>query len=100
MTQAPPNASQRALRQYIEAIERLEEDKKAVMLEIKDKFDEARGAGFDPKIMRQVIKLRKQSQDERDEAEAVLHTYLHAMQMFDGTPMGEYIAGQEEATLQ
>ncbi len=94
-----PNASQRALRQYIEGIERLEEEKKATMDEIKDRYDEARGAGFDVKIMKQIIKLRKKSPEERSEEEAVLHTYMHAMEMFDGTPMGQYIA-ENEARLQ
>jgi uncharacterized protein (UPF0335 family) len=49
------DAGQRALRQYIEAIERLNEEKKAIAADIADKFAEAKGAGFDPKIMRQVI---------------------------------------------
>jgi len=85
------DAGQRALRQYIEAIERLNEEKKALSAEIADKFSEARGAGFDPKIMRAVIKLRTKTQDERDEAEALLHTYLMAVESFDTTPIGEYL---------
>ncbi len=92
-----PNAAQRALKQYIEQIERLEEDKKAIQDDIKEKFAEARGAGFDPKIMRQVLKLRKKSQDERDEEDAVLATYLHALEAFEHTPMGEYLKTQEPA---
>jgi uncharacterized protein (UPF0335 family) len=85
------DAGQRALRQYIEAIERLTEEKKATAADIADKFSEAKGAGFDPKIMRQVIRLRTKTQDERDEAEALLNTYLHAIESFDTTPMGEYL---------
>ena len=94
------DAGQRALRQLIESIERLEVEKKAIADDILEKFAEAKGSGFDPKIMRAVIKLRKQSQDERDEAEALLATYLHAVESFDGTPMGEHIARQDEAVLQ
>jgi uncharacterized protein (UPF0335 family) len=85
------DAGQRALRQYIEAIERLTEEKKAIAADIAEKFAEAKGAGFDPKIMRAVIKLRTKTQDERDEADALLDTYLHALESFDATPMGEYL---------
>jgi len=85
------DAGQRALRQYIEAIERLNEEKKAIAADIAEKFSEAKGAGFDPKIMRQVIRLRTKTQDERDEADALLDTYLHALESFDATSMGEYL---------
>lgn len=86
------DAGQRALRQYVESIEQLEIEKAAIADDIKEKFAEAKGAGFDVKIMRQVLKIRKKSKDERDEEQMILDTYLHAMGMFDGTPMGEYIA--------
>ena len=89
------DAGQRALRQYIEAIERLNEEKKASAADIADKFAEAKGAGFDPKIMRQVLKLRTKTQDERDEAEALLDTYLHAIEGWDQTPMGQYSEAAE-----
>ena len=69
------------LRQYIEQIERMDEEKKAISDDIRDKFAEAKSAGFDVKVMRQVLKLRKKSSDERDEEQAVLDTYLHALNM-------------------
>ena len=74
-------STQNQLRQLIEQIERLEEDKKGIAEDIKDKFLEAKAVGFDVKILRQVIRLRKQSQDDRDEQQAVLETYLHALGM-------------------
>jgi uncharacterized protein (UPF0335 family) len=87
-----PNASQRALRDYISSIENLEVEKKAIADDIKEKYAEAKGAGFDAKAMRKIIKLRKQSPDDRDHEQAILDTYLHALESFDGTPMGEHIA--------
>jgi len=74
-------SSQLQLRQYIEQIERLEEEKKALAADIRDKFLEAKAEGFDPKIMKKVISLRKRSKSERQEEDAVLETYLHAMGM-------------------
>lgn len=75
--------AQRALKDLIESIERLNEQKKEIAADIADKFAEAKSVGFDPKIMRQVLKLRKQSADDRSEAEAVLHTYLVALGMVE-----------------
>ena len=89
-------STQNQLRQMIEQIERLEEEKKALADDIKDKFLEAKAVGFDVKILRQVIRLRKQSQDDRDEQQAVLDTYLHALGMLsDGTPQTETMMAAE-----
>ncbi|MEM7750608.1 MAG: DUF2312 domain-containing protein [Pseudomonadota bacterium] len=74
-------AAQEHLRQFIEQIERLEEEKKAIADDIRDKFSEAKAVGFDVKAMRQILKLRKKSKDDRDEEEAILTTYLHALGM-------------------
>ena len=74
-------SSQSQLRQFIEQIERLEEEKKALSADIRDKFLEAKAVGFDPKIMKKVISLRKRSKSERQEEDAVLETYLHALGM-------------------
>jgi uncharacterized protein (UPF0335 family) len=76
-----PQSSQNQLRQFIEQIERLEEEKKAIADDIKDKFLEAKAVGFDVKAMRQVLRLRKKSLTERQEEEGVLETYLHALGM-------------------
>ena len=69
------------LRSIIERIERLEEEKKSLSDDIRDVFAEAKANGFDTKVLRQVIRLRKQDADERQEQEAVLDLYLHALGM-------------------
>jgi uncharacterized protein (UPF0335 family) len=79
-------SAQAQLRQLIEQVERLEEEKKALAADIRDKFAEAKAMGFDPKIMKQVIRIRKQPKDDRDEEEAILATYLHALGMLDAMP--------------
>lgn len=69
------------LRSLIERIERLEEDKKAIADDIKEVFAEAKGNGFDVKALRQLLRLRKQDQAEREEAEAILDLYKAALGM-------------------
>jgi uncharacterized protein (UPF0335 family) len=69
------------LKAFVERIERLEEEKKAIADDIKDVFAEAKGNGYDVKALRSVIRLRKQDVDERKEHEAILETYLHALGM-------------------
>lgn len=71
------------LRSFVERIERLEEEKKTVADDIKDVFGEAKGMGFDGKVLKEVIKRRKQDKDERAEFEAVLDTYLAALGMIE-----------------
>lgn len=69
------------LRQFIERIERLEEEKKGIADDIKDVFAEAKGRGFDTKVMREVIRMRKKDAAERQEHEAILDLYCHALGM-------------------
>jgi uncharacterized protein (UPF0335 family) len=69
------------LRAFVERIERLEEEKKALSDDIRDVYAEAKGNGYDVKALRTVIRLRKQDKDERAEQEAILDTYLHALGM-------------------
>ena len=69
------------LRAFIERIERLEEEKKAISDDIKDVYAEAKGNGYDVKVMRQIVRLRKQDSNERQEMEALLDLYLHALGM-------------------
>ena len=94
--------SQEQLRQFIEQVERLEQEKKAIAADITDKFAEAKALGFDPKIMKKVIALRKMSANEREEFEAALTTYLHAVEAKrsgSDTPFGErWARDAEEAT--
>ena len=67
------------LRSLIERIERLDEEKKALSSDIRDIYAEAKSAGFDVKIMRAVIKLRKMNAADRDEQEFLLDTYKKAL---------------------
>jgi uncharacterized protein (UPF0335 family) len=69
------------LRLLIERIERLEEDKKGVVDDIKDVYGEAKARGYDPKTMRTVIRLRKMENQARQEAEAMVETYMQALGM-------------------
>lgn len=78
-----PNASQTQLRQFVEQIERLDEEKKALAGDIRDKYLEAKAVGFDVKVLRRVISLRKKSATDRQEEEAVLDTYMHALGMIE-----------------
>ena len=69
------------LKSLVERIERLEEEKKGIADDIRDVFAEAKAQGFDTKIMRQVIRLRKKDTAERQEEEALLDLYMHALGM-------------------
>ena len=69
------------LRSFVERIERLEEEKKTIADDIKDVYAEAKGTGFDTKVLRKVISLRKQDQNERAEQDAILDLYLQALGM-------------------
>ena len=72
------------LRAIVERIERLEEEKKEVAEQIKEVYAEAKANGFDTKTLRKVVSLRKKSQDERSEEEAMLDLYLSALGMLRG----------------
>ncbi|USI71632.1 DUF2312 domain-containing protein [Sphingomonas morindae] len=67
------------LRLFIERVERLEEEKTGIAGDIKDVYLEAKSQGYDPKTMRQIVRLRKMEKNARDEAEALLETYKAAL---------------------
>jgi uncharacterized protein (UPF0335 family) len=69
------------LKAFIERIERLEEEKKAIADDVRDVYAEAKANGFDTKALRTIVRMRKQDADERREHEAILETYLHALGM-------------------
>ena len=69
------------LKSFIERIERLEEEKRALAEDIKEVYAEAKGTGFDPKIMRQVIRIRRMDKDDLDEQESLLDVYKRALGM-------------------
>ena len=70
------------LKSLIERVERLEEEKNILLADIKEVFSEAKGLGYDPKIMRQILIIRKMDIDERLEQEALLDTYRTALGIF------------------
>jgi len=69
------------LKSFIECIERLEEEKRALSADIKEVYSEAKGAGFDVKTIRELIKIRRMDEDDLDEREALLDTYMRALGM-------------------
>ena len=74
------------LKSFIERVERLEEEKRALGEDIKEVYAEAKGVGFDVKIMRQIVKIRKMDQDELDEQETLLDVYKRALGMIPDLP--------------
>ena len=67
------------LRLFIERIERLEEEKKAIADDVRDVYSEAKANGYDPKIMRMVVRLRRMESHTRQEQDAILETYRAAL---------------------
>ncbi len=79
MADTDANATDDRLRLLIERIERLEEEKKGIADDVRDVYAEAKAVGYDPKIMRQVVRLRKMKPDDRSEMEMLLDTYKNAL---------------------
>lgn len=76
------------LKAFIERLERMDGEKDAIAADIKEIYGEAKSVGYDTKIIREVLRIRKQDPNERSNREAILDTYLSALGM---TPMEEYI---------
>ncbi len=76
------------LKAFVERIERLEEEKQTIADDIKDVYAEAKGNGFDVKILRQVIRIRRQDKAEREEMEEILELYMQALGMGYGKVEG------------
>jgi uncharacterized protein (UPF0335 family) len=85
MSEATPSANTSAsqLSQYIERIESLEEEKRALMADIRDIYSEARATGFEPKIMRQIIKMRGLDKEVLAEQDILLSTYRAAVGLIE-----------------
>ncbi len=79
-----PAGTRDHLRAFIERIERLEEEKAALGADIREVYSEAKSMGFDAKILRLVVRLKKQDVHERQEQEALLATYMVALGMAPG----------------
>jgi uncharacterized protein (UPF0335 family) len=73
------NQTPEMLRQFIERVERLEEEKAGILADIRDVYSEAKGYGFDPKIMRQVVKMRAMDKQDLDEQDQLIETYRSAL---------------------
>ena len=69
------------LRAFLERIEKLEEEKRATADDIKDVYAEAKGTGYDVKILRKIVSLRRQDKQKREEEEEILDLYLSALGM-------------------
>jgi uncharacterized protein (UPF0335 family) len=69
------------LKAFVERVERLEEEKKALSDDLRDVYAEAKGNGFDVKALRTIVRLRKMEKTERQEQQAILDTYMHALGM-------------------
>jgi uncharacterized protein (UPF0335 family) len=88
-------SAKKELKRLVDQIERLDEERKGIADDIRDKLTEAKGLGFDVKVLRKILALRKKSQADREEEEAILDVYLHALGMLDGTPLGNYAKAKE-----
>jgi len=77
--QSLTQTTQEKLRQIVARIEKLEEEKKSIADDVKETYAEAKGFGLDPKVLRQVIRIRKLDRQEREEQEQVRDLYLHAL---------------------
>ena len=84
----PAGVAADQLKSFVERIERLEEEKQTISDDIKDVYAEAKGNGFDVKILRQVIRIRKQDKSEREEMAAILDLYMQALGMGYGRQEG------------
>lgn len=90
--QAPSNGQLKAI---VERIERLEEEKKIISGDINEVYYEAKANGFDTKILRKVIALRKKDAAHREEEQSMLDVYMNALGMLADTPLGQAALDRE-----
>lgn len=90
--------SQKRLRYFVERIEQLQEEQRGLAGDVRELLATAKGEGFDPKIIRKVLALRRKSKIERDEEAGTLETYMHALGMLEGTPLGDWAKEREVAS--
>jgi uncharacterized protein (UPF0335 family) len=80
MSESLQDSSQKQLKQFVDQIERLEDDRKGISDDIRDKYLEAESSGFDKKVLKKVIALRKKSKAELEEEASLIDVYLHALE--------------------
>jgi uncharacterized protein (UPF0335 family) len=85
-TVSPDSVAQDQIRAFVERIERMEEEKRAIAEDIREIYAEAKGNGFDIKVLRQIVRIRKQDAGERAEQEALLELYMTALGMAYAPP--------------
>jgi uncharacterized protein (UPF0335 family) len=78
------------LRSLVERIEAIEQERSELALDVKDLLAEAKSSGFDVKAIRAVLRLRRQDKDERSAREELVQSYMEALGMLQGTPLGDY----------
>lgn len=91
------DSAQMQLRRHVERIERLDAERRETAAEIKDELAAAKASGFDVKIIRKVLALRRMERHARQEQAALLDTYCHALGMLEDTPLGDWSRRQEAA---
>jgi uncharacterized protein (UPF0335 family) len=89
MSQIGHNVAAERLMSIVERIEKLEDERKNLQADIKDIYTEAKSAGFDTKVLRMLIASRKKNQDEWEEQQALLETYMRALGQLADTPLGQ-----------
>jgi uncharacterized protein (UPF0335 family) len=93
------SVAQDQLRAFVERIERMEEEKAAIAADIKEIYAEAKGNGFDTKILRKLVTIRKQDANERMEQDSILELYMGALGMVAAPPEDDYEPVRQPATL-
>ena len=92
-----PKSAQDQLRQYVEQLERLSEEQKALAGDVKEKMQEIKSNGFCTKTVRKILRLRQKSKDQRDEEDGILAVYEAALGMAT-TPLGAWAADDSKAS--
>lgn len=85
------------LESLVQRIERLEDEKAVLGADIKDVYAEAKSNGFDVKILRKIVSMRKQDQHARETEQALIETYMQALGMLADTPLGMAAIEREKA---
>ena len=86
-------SAQKRLREHVDALERLQEEQRGLAADIRDRLAEAKGEGFDVKVIRKLLAIRRKSKAEYEEEQAILEVYLDALGL-GGTPLGDYAVQQ------
>ena len=92
-----PKMAQQELKEYVLRLEKLAETKAEISADMAEIMKDAKDSGFDVKVIRQLLKIRKLGRAEYEQQQSLLETYLHAIGQLDGTPLGNHGRAQLEA---